>query len=84
MVLGRGVRWRRGTHSPQGCGVSRQRREAGGQRGVEGSCCGPHGDGAVGSRAEDLRLGDDRHGVALVEIRGDNHWEERGGERRVS
>lgn len=43
---------------------------------------GPHGDGAVGSRPEDLRLRDDRHGVALIETRGDNHCGERRGAGR--
>lgn len=40
---------------------------------MEGRGGGPHGDRAVGSRPEDLRLRDDRHRVALVETRGDNH-----------
>lgn len=61
VVFGRGVGERRG--------VSRDRREVTGkrrQRQVAGS---PHCDGAVGSRAQDLRLGDDRQREALVDTR---------------
>lgn len=41
-----------------------------------GEVAGPHGDGAVGCRAQDLRLGDDGQGEAPVEVRRDEDWKE--------
>lgn len=65
VVFGGGVGERRGV-SRDGGEVTGERR----QRQAAGS---PHGDGAVRSRAQDLRLRDDRQGKALVEMRRDEH-----------
>lgn len=64
VVLGRrGVR--------EGGWVARDGGEVAGERG-EGQAAGsPYGDRAVGGRAEDLGLRDDREGEALVEVRCD-------------
>jgi len=61
VVFGRGVRKRRRVS-----GDRRQVTGKGRQRQVVG---GPHGDGAVRSRAEDLRLWHDRQGKGPIDVR---------------
>lgn len=65
VVFGRGVRERRGVSGDGGevTGERRQRQAAGR----------PHRDGAVGSRAQDLRLGDDGQREAPVDVRSEEH-----------
>lgn len=63
VVLGGGV--------GQGGGVAGDGGEVAGERGQRQAAGGPHRDGAVRSRAQDLRLGDDGDGEALVEVRRD-------------
>lgn len=75
VVLGGGVGQRRGVSGDGG--------EVAGQRGQWQAAGGPHGDRAVGGRAQDLRLGDDGQGEALVEVRRDEHWNKERGMKTV-
>lgn len=70
VVFGGGVRERRG--------VSGDGREVTGERGQRQAAGRPHRDGAVSSRAQDLRLGDDGQREAPVDVRREEHWKHEG------
>lgn len=65
VVLGGGVRQRRR--------VSGDGRQIAGERRQRQAAGGPHRDGAVRRRAQDLRLGDDRQRQAPVDVRREDH-----------
>lgn len=65
VVLGGGVRQRRG--------VSGDGRQIAGERGQRQAAGGPHRDGTVRRRAQDLRLRDDRQRQAPVDVRREDH-----------
>lgn len=67
VVFGGGVRERRRVSGDGG--------QVAGQRGQRQAAGRPHRDGAVGSRAEDLRLGDDGQREAPVDVRGEEDCE---------
>lgn len=69
VVFGGGVGERRRV-SRDGGQVTGERtqRQAGGS---------PHCDGTVGCRAQDLRLGDEGQGKALIDVRREEHWKQK-------